>query len=607
LEWVARRRAPAVEGGGAHYASTIDMTERAGEDAPRPEVTVFAGHAHLDLAWVWGPREARLEALDTARAAADLLEEHPAASFVMSQAVVYRWLADDDAALFGRIRALVDSGRWEPVGGWWVEADLFGASPESVRRQGVLGQEAFERLVGRRCTVGFSPDTFGHPAWLPGVLLDAGMTTYVITRPSAAESGLPPVFTWEGRDGARIRVARLDRYAGSPVRDPSGLGLYGVGNHGGGPTRAHLEAVDALCAQGSGRHGTIASWAETVRDDELPIVRGDLVHHARGCYATLVSFKERMRALERRLLQCDAPIHDWEPLLFWQFHDVLAGSCIEEVYEEAFLDVAAVERRFAAPVPGPSVAPTYIARHRVDEGRPVLARETLGASWDGWVAVSWISARIAAAIEVEDHDAILRRVEQHGTSWRLHALVKLKLAPNEARELRWAPVRGNPAALDRPPAGVRTVVVDDGTDTWGHSLVSYGPEVEMSAASRVSCAGGPDGFVEVWGDWHECDRALKLVVPFDLLDARLLARLGDAPGEMPGGAWKGPLWGRVWSYDLNADCLRVTLRRSPPYALHDPIRRVDGVEYSYTDQGRFATHLWLHPQPLRVPPEIVTL
>src|SRR6202142_3440272 len=112
----------------------LSMGDQAGGDRDRSDATVFAGHAHLDLAWVWGPREARIEALDTARAAVELLEEHTAASFVMSQAVVYRWLSDDDPALFGRIRALVESGRWEPVGGWWVEADLFGASPESVRR-----------------------------------------------------------------------------------------------------------------------------------------------------------------------------------------------------------------------------------------------------------------------------------------------------------------------------------------------------------------------------------------------------------------------------------------------------------------------------------------
>ena len=129
----------------------------------------------------------------------------------------------------------------------------------------------------------------------------------------------------------------------------------------------------------------------------------------------------------------------------------------------------------------------------------------------------------------------------------------------------------------------------------------------MSARSQLSCAGGPDGLVEVRGHWHERDRALKLVVPFELLDPRRLERFTDADGEMPGGEWDGPVWGRVWSYDIVSDCLRVTLRRSPPYALHDPIRRADRVEYSYTDHGPFSTRLWLRPQPLRVPPEIITL
>jgi len=583
------------------------MSDRSPQIFAGSDVTTFVGHAHLDLAWVWGPREARIEALDTARAAVELLENDSSASFVMSQAVVYRWLAADDPALMRRLRSLVEADRWEPVGGWWVEADLFGASPDSVRRQGILGQRVFEDLVGRRCTIGFSPDTFGHPDWLPGVLRETGLNTYVITRPSLAESGLPPVFVWEGCDGARVTVARPAQYDGEPMPDPSGLCLYGVGNHGGGPTRAHLAAVDAFCALGTGRHGTIASWAETVRAADLPVVRGDLVHHARGCYATLVSFKERMRNLERRLMQRNAPIAMWEPLLFWQFHDVLAGSCIEHVYDEAAIDLAAVERQLEPPVPGPSVAPTFIARHRVDEGRPVLARETLGEPWDGWVEVSWISARMARGVEVDDHEAILRAVEQHGTSWRLHALVRLALAPKEQRELHWRPLAGHPPALEPPPSGVCLIAVEDGTDTWGHTLVSYGREVTMSARSQLSCAGGPDGLVEVRGHWHERDRALKLVIPFGLLDPRRLDRFTDADGEMPGGEWDGPVWGRIWSYDILSNCLRVTLRRSPPYALHDPIRRTDGVEYSYTDHGPFSTRLWLQPQPLRVPPEILTL
>jgi hypothetical protein len=573
------------------------------------EIVTFAGHAHLDLAWCWGTEEARIEALDTCRSAVELLEEHPDASFVMSQGVVYEWIAHDDSSLFGRVRALVDEGRFEPVGGWWVEADLFGASPASIRRQAELGQAAFQRLVGRACSIGFSPDTFGHPAWLPSLLVDAGMTTYVITRPSAAESDLPPVFVWEGQDGARVLVARLQQYAGAPVLDPSGLCLYGVGNHGGGPTRAHLATVDDLYARGIGTHGTIASWAARLDDRDLPVIAGDLVHHARGCYVTLVSFKERMRTLEERLVQRNAPTEQWQPLLFWQFHDVLAGTCIAEVYDEANLALGALEQQLAPPVPGPSNAKAYVARQRLDEGHPTLARETTGTAWDGWVPVQWTVARPASAIAVEGHEAILRRVEQLGTAWRLHALVRLALAPREERELRWSIHRGDPPVLDPPPPGMRTVVVEDTTDTWGHSLVAYGREVEPSSATMLECVGGPDGLVEVRGDWHEHDRALKLVIPFALLDPRLCARVkaSAGAGEMPGGVWNGPVWGRVWSYDVIDNALRLTLRRSPPYALHDPISRVDGIDYIYTDQGRFTHRIWIEPQPTRVPPEIITL
>jgi hypothetical protein len=223
------------------------------------------------------------------------------------------------------------------------------------------------------------------------------------------------------------------------------------------------------------------------------------------------------------------------------------------------------------------------------------------------VEVHWTVSRPASAITVEDHDAVLRGIEQHGTAWRLRALIRLALAPYEERELRWTLQRGNPPVLPDPPAGVRMAVLEDGTDTWGHSLVSYGREVTASPATTLRCAGGPDGLVEVFGHWHEHDRALKLILPWSQLSRSPSVRFTTAQGEMPGGEWDGPVWGRIWSYDCVDDSLRVTIRRSPPYALHDPIPRIEGIDYSYTDQGPFLYRLWLEPHPRRVPPEVVSL
>jgi len=561
-------------------------------------VTVLTGHAHLDLAWVWTRSEAREEAVSSARAAADLLERHPAACFAMSQAAAYRWIGDDDPLLLDRIRELVHEGRWEPVGGWWVEPDLFGASPDSIRRQALVGQSAFEEFVGRRCTVGFCPDTFGHPAWLPDVLWEAGLDSYVITRPGDHEAGLAPAFWWDGPRGGRVKVLRPEVYAGPPHADPSGLCLYGVGNHGGGPTAAHVEEADRLVESGRARHGTIADAVRSV-GEALPVVRGDLVHHARGCYATLISFKERLQRLETALLQRDAPPSSWTPLLFWQFHDVLAGTAIPEVYEEAAADLWRLERSLALPTPPATDAPTFVPRQRVDEGRPVVVRETIGERWDGWVPAIWSSTQPAASVEAEGAPAVLRRVDQHGLGYRLHVLLWLALRPYEERMLSWRVIPGPPPAPPPPPAGVRLAVLVDGTDTWGHSLRSYGLETRSSPGTRLVLAGGPNGLVEVWGDWHEKDRVLKLVVPADF---------SDTEGEMPGGQWNGPVvWGRVWSYDVVAGDLRITLRRSPPFALHDPMPRQLGVEYRYQEQGSFSARLWFQPRPARVPPVVATV
>src|SRR5439155_25552608 len=150
------------------------------------------------------------------------------------------------------------------------------------------------------------------------------------------------------------------------------------------------------------------------------------------------------------------------------------------------------------------------------------------------------------------------RVEQQGTACRLAVFVRLSLAPFESRLLSWSLVPGHPPVLPEPPPGVRLAVVEDGTDTWGHSLVSFGPEVAPSPATVLHVAGGPDGLVEAWGEWHERDRALKLVVPGLVVPTGL----GDTGGEMPGGEWSsGPVWGRVWSYDVAGGSLRITLRR----------------------------------------------
>lgn len=545
---------------------------------------------------MWTPREAREEAVVTARAAADLLDEHSDACFAMSQAAVYRWIAEDDPGLLQRILGHIESGRWEPVGGWWVEADLFGASPLSIRKQAEIGQAAFVRLTGRRCTVGFSPDAFGHPAWLPDLLVEAGLDTYVITRPGDHEAGLPAAFLWEGPRGGRVRVLRPQGYGGAPKPDASGLSLYGVGNHGGGPTKEHLEEARRLCSEGAARHGLVCAAGPA---DDLPVVTGDLVHHARGCYSALTSFKERMRRTELRLAQLGAPPEHWQTFLFWQFHDVLAGTSVPEVYEEAEADLLWLERALAPPVPRPTQAPTFVPRHRVDEGRPVRVRETAGDRWDGWISVTWTSSVCASDVSVDGARAVLRRVEQHGTAWRLHVLLWVVLRPGEEEILTWRPVPGPAPTPPPPPEGVRLAVLDDGTDTWGHTLRAFGPEVEPGPATELHLAGGPDGMIEAWGQWHERDRALKLIIP---------SKLPPTDGEMPGGEWDGPrVWGRVWSYDVVAGELRITLLRSPPYALHDPTRREPGVIHNYQEQGPFLSRLWLEPEPLRVPPVVETL
>lgn len=579
-------------------AATADATHTT---RPQPAPTILCGHAHLDLAWLWTPAEARREALATARSAVDILCTHPEAHFVMSQAATYDWIARDDPSLLAQIRTLIEAERWEAVGGWWAEPDLFGTSRDAIARHLEVGQAAFVDLVGRRCTVGFAPDTFGHPAWMPELLVDAGMATYVICRPGAHEAALPPAFRWRGDDGSEVAVIRPANYFGEPTTDPSGLGLYGVGNHGGGPTREHLRQAARLITSGRARHGALADW---MLPGELPVVEGDLVHHARGCYSALISFKERMADVEQRLIHVGADHQSWRQLAFWQFHDVLAGTSVPEVYDEAMADLAALERRWADPPPAtPTPTETFVPRQDIDEGHPIEFIETLGEPWRGWVRVVLHTVRPYVTIDMAGRRCSVRNIAQHGAGYRLTALVHVALGPGEHQIVSWSGSETAPPDTPTPPIdGLRLIVLADGSDTWGHGIERFGNETDDEHGCTV--AQGPDGLVEVTGTWNLPNRVLKLCIPLRCLDPTAATLTTPADGEMPGRHFDGPIWGRVWSYDVTADDLRITLRRSPAYALHQPMTERPGVSYRYTDIGTVTTRLWLEPQPCRLPPRV---
>jgi alpha-mannosidase len=343
---------------------------------PRSKALTFTmvGHAHLDPIWLWDWREGYEALKATFRSALDRMTENPDMVFVHSSAAHYQWMEQDHPELFAEIRAAVARGQWEPVGGWWVEPDTNIPSGEALARQGLYAQRYFERALGRRAKVAFLPDSFGHPATLPQIIKLAGMDGFVYMRPE--QQTLPSnLFWWEGIDGTRILSARIETYntnpanvgqslgrnlAWRPANEPTWLALYGVGNHGGGPTRRLIQHVRELNADPDWptlKFGGLDNFMATVADDdrERPVVTGGLQYHSRGCYTSYSPVKRLNREAEQALLGAEtwsafamafgrpypaaALERSWQHLLLHQFHDTICGTAIEPAYKDVQHDL----------------------------------------------------------------------------------------------------------------------------------------------------------------------------------------------------------------------------------------------------------------------------
>ncbi len=325
-------------------------------------------NAHIDPVWIWDWHEGMHEVLATFRSALDRLEENRDLVFSASSSAFYEWVEQVDPAMFTRIRHAVESGNWSLVGGQWVEPDCNIPSGESVCRQFLYGQRYLVSRFGFGASIGWNIDAFGHAASLPQILSKAGIQAYVMMRPDEKEKSIPsPLFEWVGSDGTAIPTYRVpfsystdafgeeDMLRGRTselLQKSDELGiplmcLFGVGNHGGGPTRAALRTIREICATTDGRVslGGPSTYFAHVGDKPLPEVRGDLQWHSVGCYSARAAMKrancqceqalvvaEKMETLcriltGRRLDVGDLLGRGWRSLLFSQFHDSLGGTC----------------------------------------------------------------------------------------------------------------------------------------------------------------------------------------------------------------------------------------------------------------------------------------
>lgn len=329
-------------------------------------------NAHLDPIWQWEWEEGAAEALSTFRIAADFCEEYDNFVFCHNEALLYQWIEDYDPELFKRIQRLVMADKWHIMGGWQLQPDCNMPSGESFVRQILSGRKYFLEKFGKAPTVAINFDPFGHSRGLVQIMKKSGYDGYLFMRPDSGFMELPnDEFKWVGYDGSEITAVRLPGGYGSGKgkaaqkaldyiekcnEDDFFLCLWGIGNHGGGPSKEDIENLNALAIEkakdGVGLiHSTPEKYfAEIEKHRTLSKVAKSLNSWAPGCYTSMVRVKQKHRKAENELFlaECMAShaanaglmeypekelaeaIYD---ITLIQFHDTLPGSSIQPAEE----------------------------------------------------------------------------------------------------------------------------------------------------------------------------------------------------------------------------------------------------------------------------------
>jgi alpha-mannosidase len=371
--------------------------------AQRPVVTAI-GHGHLDVAWLWQTRHTREKTARTFGIATALMEQYPEYVFLHTTPQVYAWLKQDYPELYARVRERVAEGRFEAAGAMWLESDCNLVSGEALVRQIMYGQRFLREELGQTCDVLWLPDAFGYTAALPQIMLKSGLRTFMTTKLSWSETNRIPAdtFRWRGLDGSEVLahfittpslvpvppLDRTDTYNGV-LTVPAVLGVwqryrekahnqdlllaFGFGDGGAGPNRQQIEqarALQLLPGLPEVRFGRADAYFARLRErvwdaPDLPVWDGELyLEYHRGTYTTQAWLKRAHRQNEARLLLAElldawrwardpqgapdvrAQLDDaWRALLLHEFHDILPGSSIGEVYADAREAMAALEAR----------------------------------------------------------------------------------------------------------------------------------------------------------------------------------------------------------------------------------------------------------------------
>jgi alpha-mannosidase len=336
---------------------------------------LLSGHAHIDLAWLWPVAETRRKVRRTFSSVLHLMDQYDDFTFNQSSAQAYAWIAEDDPEIFARIKERVAEGRWDVVGGMWLEPDSQVTGAESYVRHIFYGQRFFQKHFNLRNNAAWLPDVFGFSAGIPQILHDGGIDRFFTIKVNWSEVNPFPfdIYWWQGIDGTRVLAHHFDNpgegyngnitpldtlgtwknFKGKRVHDQTLLS-FGWGDGGGGPSDEMLQnyaRIKDYPVLPRLEMGKVEDFFDDLPTEGIPTYVGELyLELHRGTLTTQGLVKKLNRESEHLLAEAEAfsslaslngadyPHQAidaaWETVLLNHFHDILPGSSVHEVYED---------------------------------------------------------------------------------------------------------------------------------------------------------------------------------------------------------------------------------------------------------------------------------
>jgi len=336
----------------------------------------FDANAHIDAAWLWRERETVEVCKNTFTSVLNMMDSRPDFTYTQSSAAYYDWMEKIYPDLFKRMIPRVKDGRWEIIGGMWIEPDCNLPGGESWMRHLLYAKRYFKEKFGVDVKIGWNPDSFGYNWNMPQFYANAGIDAFITQKIGWNETNVFPyrVFWWESPDGSRVLSYFPFDYVNT-IDDPYRLVdwlrqfdantgftkmmmLFGVGDHGGGPSNEmidrieHLKTLDIYPTIEYGTTAQYLDWLKKQNLTTLPVWKDELyLEYHQGTYTTQAKGKEWNRKSEVLLTNAEkfsslahmfggdynsSDLEEaWKNVLFNQFHDILPGSGIREVYIDA--------------------------------------------------------------------------------------------------------------------------------------------------------------------------------------------------------------------------------------------------------------------------------